>query len=128
MEQEQVGRSPLRGSGHSGSAPSPVPGLGHSASVPNAPHGLLRALVAADIEREGPTSSTMVRAGLLADILDQHAELLEAGERLLAVFDQQRMTAAERIIVGVSDAGLRTEGNAAIEALRAAIAKATGAS
>lgn len=84
MEQEQVGRSPLRGSDHSGSAPSPVPGLGHSASVPNAPHGLLRALVAADIEREGPTSSTMVRAGLLADILDQHAELLEALTALLA--------------------------------------------
>ena len=49
-----------------------------------------------------------------------------AAARLLAVFDQQRMTAAERIIVGVSDADLRTEGNAAIEALRAALNKATG--
>lgn len=46
--------------------------------------------------------------------------LLAAAERLLAVFEQQKMTAAERIIVGVSDAGLRTEGNAAIAALRSA--------
>jgi len=47
--------------------------------------------------------------------------LLDAGKRLIAVFDQQRMTTAERIIAGISDAGLRTEGNAAIEALRAAL-------
>jgi hypothetical protein len=51
-------------------------------------------------------------------------DLADAAQRLLTVFDQQRMTAAERIIVGVSDASLRTEGNAAIEALRAALAKA----
>jgi hypothetical protein len=50
--------------------------------------------------------------------------LLAAGQRLIAVFDQQRMTVAERIVVGISDAGLRTEGNAAIEALRAAISRA----
>jgi len=49
--------------------------------------------------------------------------LLNAATRLLAVFDQQKMTAAERIVVGVSDAGLRAEGNAAIEALRAAVAQ-----
>ena len=53
-------------------------------------------------------------------------DLLEAGQRLIAVFDQQRMTTAERIIAGISDAGLRTEGNAAIEALRAAIALTQG--
>lgn len=51
-------------------------------------------------------------------------DMLSAASRLMTVFDQQKMTQAERIIVGVSDAGLRTEGNAAIEALRAAIAKA----
>lgn len=54
-------------------------------------------------------------------------DFMSAAQRLLAVFDQQRMTTAERIIAGISDAGLRTEGNAAIEALRAAVAKATGA-
>lgn len=53
-------------------------------------------------------------------------DFMAASERLIAVFDQQRMTNAERIIVGISDAGLKTEGNSAIDALRAAIAKAKG--
>lgn len=52
---------------------------------------------------------------------EAQAKLREAGQRLITVFDQQRMTTAERIIVGVSDAGLRTEGNAAIEAIRVAL-------
>ena len=51
--------------------------------------------------------------------------MADAAQRLLAVFDQQKMTNAERIIVGVSDADLRKRGNAAIADLRAALAKAT---
>ena len=47
--------------------------------------------------------------------------LREAATRLLKVFDQQKMTQAERIIVGISDAQLRIEGNQAIEDLRAAL-------
>lgn len=42
MENQEDGRSPLRGSGHSASGPSPVPGLGDTASVLNAvPEGFL---------------------------------------------------------------------------------------
>lgn len=52
-------------------------------------------------------------------------DFAEAARRLLAVFDQQKMTTAERIIAGISDSALRTEGSAAIEALRAALSKAT---
>jgi hypothetical protein len=84
-----------------------------------------------DGDEDDRTLSAKSRADLI-DAIDQwHWEqsvepLLVAAERLLAVFDQQRMTAAERIIAGISDAGLRTEGNAAIEALRAAAAKARG--
>lgn len=52
---------------------------------------------------------------------DSAPAMLDAAKRLLAVFDQQRMTTAERIITGVSDSALRTEGQAAMEALRAAV-------
>lgn len=55
-----------------------------------------------------------------AQLIVAAPSLLVAAERLIAVFEQQKMTAAERIIVGVSDARLRTEGNAAIAALRSA--------
>lgn len=48
--------------------------------------------------------------------------LVEAAKRLLSVFDQNKMTVAERIITGKSDSDLRREGNEAIEALRSALA------
>lgn len=39
---------------------------------------LLRQLVGLDIQKGGPTASTMVRAGLLAEILDEHEAMLDA--------------------------------------------------
>ena len=41
-------------------------------------HSLLRAMVTADISREGAYSSFMIRAGLLADMLDEIERYREA--------------------------------------------------
>ena len=69
----------------------------------------------------------LTSAATLQSQCDRYRELEAAAKRLLTVFDQQKMTAAERIIIGISDAGLRIEGNAAIDDLRAAFGKATSA-
>ena len=42
----------------------------------------VREMVERDIERNGRMASTMARAGLLSDILEQHAELYEALEKV----------------------------------------------
>lgn len=54
-------------------------------------------------------------------------DLLNAAVRLIEVFKLTKLTTAERIICGVSDAGLRTEGTAAMDALTAAANKALAA-
>ena len=91
--------------------------------VVNANGDLIAAVYSGGYTRNGAVDDARLHAN--ARLIAAAPDVVAAGQRLLAVFDQQRMTTAERIIAGVSDAGLRTEGNAAIDALRAAIAKAT---
>jgi len=75
---------------------------------------------------KGPFNTALiVHAVNSVEALEARVKALEgAASRLVAAFDQMKMTQAERIIVGISDAGLRTEGNAAIEALRATLSEA----
>lgn len=61
------------------------------------------------------------RAGVRAD----PPELLAAAVRLVAVFDKLKSaTRAERIITGLSDQGIRKEGDLALADLRDAVARA----
>lgn len=54
------------------------------------------------------------------------AEVLEAAAKLIAIFDEQSLIAQRIIVGGRSDTVLREEGNAAIAALRVAVANARG--
>lgn len=54
------------------------------------------------------------------------AALVEAATRLLAAEAKYKMTGAEKIIAGISDDALRTEGIAAMNALRAALSQEQG--
>lgn len=90
-------------------------------------HQLLRTLVAADVARDGETSSTMVRAGLLRDILDEHAELLEAARAgLLHVEAEIEEREFEKTADEIAQDQFLPMFRERADTIRAAILKATG--